>query len=506
MNSIRLHKKAKAGTAKIPTKGNYVNVLSFLASAVLPGLLAIYATSLYSRYFTPAEYGRYSLALAVTAPVLALASQWLAQSIVRFYHELAAKSEERNIGQVVSVANLFVFSVVAAIVLVLVLSNIVSKENIPYYLSGFAYLLTSIILTNVSSYMVYSGRHHIYNLVMTLSSCASFLFTIFFMHFTKLGISSLLFGISLSNLIAIVTFYSVTKISVFTAKSSDKSKNLLRQFLNYGIPLSFWMVMYTVINISDRYVLQYFLDSGEVGRYSIHYSLVSLPFLVINSPIINVYSPKIMKAAAENDYLRVRMYIKDASNVYVIIGLLAMSLAYRFGDSVPYIIIDRNYYVDKAFYLPIIAGFCIWNMAMFWHKPMEIAKNTRTMLFYICIAAGVNIILNIAFVPRYGINASAIATLISFCAYSMLVFIANRKNSGLIIDTKQILLCVFASIVALATSNSILISSINTTHIFGAISSILIFSLEYLLLCFVVSRVYTVANNKIRREKGKKYA
>ena len=86
-----------------------------------------------------------------------------------------------------------------------------------------------------------------------------------------------------------------------------------------------------------------------------------------------------MKAASESRYDLVSKYIKEATRVYVLIGFLAMGLAYRFGDSIPYIIIDRSYHINKGFYILIIAGFCIWNMSMFWHKPMEISKKTKTI-------------------------------------------------------------------------------------------------------------------------------
>lgn len=506
LNNKRLNKNTFGYSRIRQTKGSLVNVSSFLASAILPGLLAIYATSLYSRHFTPAEYGRYSLALALAAPLLVLASQWLAQATTRFYHELVVQSEEHIIGQVISVANFFVLLFLVAAVIISFLSGIINIQNMSYCLSGLAYLITSIVLTNIASYMIYSGRHHIYNLTMTLSSFASFLFTLAFLYFTHLGISSLLFGTALSNTCSIIIFYCITKIKVFPMSISGESKAILRRFFNYGIPLSFWMLMYTIINISDRYILQYFLGSGEVGRYSIHYSLVALPFLAINSPIINIYSPKIMKAASENDHKMVVVYIKEATRVYVTIGLLAVGIAYRFGDSIPYIIIDRNYYIDKSFYTFIIAGFCIWNMSMFWHKPMEIAKNTKTMLYYISIAAFINVILNFILVPRYGINAAAITTLIAFCAYSLLVFVINRKNAGLVFDFKQLCICIFASFITICLSNLNPVSSIDTNHLYGAIAALSIFVIGYLAVYTAANYTYLAVCGKLRKGRNKDYA
>lgn len=504
MNNSNLTAQALRRLGTLPTRGNVANIFSFLASSVLPGLLAIYATSLYSHRFSPSEYGHYSLVLAVASPFLVLASQWLAQATTRFYHEIKARSEEHILGQVIAITNSIVVVAVVLVAITLYLFGIRYEKANLYYISGFAYLTTSIISTNIASYMVYSGKHHIYNLTMTIAAVVSFVFTILLLYHTSLGVSSLLLGTALSNVCSIAVFYNIAKIEIFPKKISNRSKSLLRQFAVYGIPLSFWMLMYSVINISDRYILQFFLGSGEVGRYSIHYSLVSLPFLAINSPITNIYSPKIMKAASENSPVTVRKYIKEATGIYVIIGLLAMSLAYRYGDSIPYIIVDRGYHIDKGFYLYIIAGFSIWSAAMFWHKPMEISKNTKTMLYYVTIAAVLNLSLNIIFVPRYGINAAAVSTLISFCFYAGFIFVKTRSDTKLAIDITQVLICIAASIITIYVSVLSPMKSLDTSRIYGAIISLLLFITIFLLVYAFATYTYSSVAKQIQKIGGEK--
>ena len=492
--------------SKLPTKENAANVFSFLASSILPALLAIYATSLYSRHFAPAEYGRYSLALAIAAPILVLASQWLAQATARFYHELIVKSEGSAISQIISTVNFYVILVFIVIVAVLLLLRVTKNYDAFYYLSGSMYLITSIVATNFASYIIYSGRHHIYNTTMTVASLVSFIFTITLLYHTNLGISSLLLGTALSNVCATVVFYRITNIGFVPASVDNNLKALLKLFIGYGMPLSFWMLMYTVINISDRYILQYFLGSEQVGKYSIHYSLVSFPILAINSPMINIYSPKIMKAAAEKDYKMVSKYINDASKVYVFIGFLAMGLAYCFGNSIPYILISHNYYLDKSFYIYIIAGFTVWNIAMFWHKPMEISKSTKKMLQFISIAACVNLVLNILFVPTYGVNAAAVTTFIAFCIYSLLVFLVNRKTAKLVIDFKQISVCGAISILTVLLFTVNPIKHIDTGHFYGAIAAVTIFITVYSILYIVVNYISRTIDKIVRKGRAKNYA
>ncbi|PYE55643.1 oligosaccharide flippase family protein [Deinococcus yavapaiensis] len=480
--------------------GSLPNILSFLASSILPGLLAIYATSLYSRIFLPAEYGRYSLALAVAAPILVLTSQWLSQSTNRFYHEALNRSEEGRIGEVIAASNFAVILVIGIASLLLFQFGLFKPSDAVYYLSGIAYLITAVLNTNIASFMIYSKRHHLYNATMTAGSFASFVFTLLFLRFTNFGVASILLGTALASICTVALFYAKAGVPLLAPRVNLHSRALLKQFLDYGFPLSLWMLMYTVINISDRYILQYYSGSGEVGLYSIHYSLVSLPLLAINSPIVNIFAPQIMEAAAKLDMDRVKVLISKTTSIYAVIGCFTIGMAILFGNSMPYIIIDRKYHVNVEFYIIILLGFCIWNASMFWHKPLEMKRDTKRMLAFVAIAALINIALNMVFIPRYGMLAAAATTSVAFSVYSALTFFSTRKDVPWRFDGKHLFICV-ASVLGSIALFKLVPSSLAQAHtILDAVLALCLYVAAFSTIYLVLNRALLVAADKIGRK------
>ena len=63
---------------------------------------------------------------------------------------------------------------------------------------------------------------------------------------------------------------------------------------------------------------------------------------------------------------------------------------------------------------------------MFAHKGLEVMEKTRVMLVLVAVCVSLNILLNLVFVPRYGYQAAAVTTLVSFLAYPLLVYRASR--------------------------------------------------------------------------------
>jgi O-antigen/teichoic acid export membrane protein len=70
--------------------------------------------------------------------------------------------------------------------------------------------------------------------------------------------------------------------------------------------------------------------------------------------------------------------------------------------------------------IPIFLGTFLWQIAMFFHKPMEFKKQTKPMLVAVCIALVTNILVNVVLIPVYGLIAAAYATILGSAVYILL--------------------------------------------------------------------------------------
>jgi O-antigen/teichoic acid export membrane protein len=66
-------------------------------------------------------------------------------------------------------------------------------------------------------------------------------------------------------------------------------------------------------------------------------------------------------------------------------------------------------------------------MALLIHKPLEMKHKTARMITYILLSLALNFLLNVLFIPRFGVVASAFSTLISTIFYAGLSALTASK-------------------------------------------------------------------------------
>ena len=73
--------------------------------------------------------------------------------------------------------------------------------------------------------------------------------------------------------------------------------------------------------------------------------------------------------------------------------------------------------------LPLAAGAVLWQFAILIHKPIEIVGKTKQMAICMLLCLILKYILNLATIPRFGLFAASISTVITaglYCALSWL--------------------------------------------------------------------------------------
>ena len=93
-----------------------------------------------------------------------------------------------------------------------------------------------------------------------------------------------------------------------------------------------------------------------------------------------------------------------------------------------------------------------------------------------------NIVLNIILIPFIGILGAAIASLITYLTYSIIIFILARKKIKITLETNSILKSLFASILMY-----IVLYIFNFTGILGLVLSIITGIITYLLVFFIIN-------------------
>jgi O-antigen/teichoic acid export membrane protein len=240
----------------------------------------------------------------------------------------------------------------------------------------------------------------------------------------------------------------------------------IRPYLVFGLPMLPSYIFVWIINSSDLYVIGYFMDSASVGVYSAAYGIGVIISMFIG-PISIVLYPTILKLWKEDKIEEIKIHLEYSMKYF-----LMLAIPSTFGLSVLagqlLIVFTTSQFVYGSVLIPIIAVSSIFSS--FYSINMYIlamVKKTKIIGALLMIAAIVNIILNIIFVPLIGILGAAISTLVSFLILSLLMYYLAVSNIKFELGFRFILKSIFASFVM-----SFLIFVYNPTGITNVLISI----------------------------------
>ena len=395
------------------------DAIYYYLGKIIPGLIGFLLPPLLIRILGVSYYGEYSLLQSSLLLTSTFVTGWLGQSFMRFYSSKENKKDYSNffyqlIFWINIISTPFVFTVI-------ILLGYNWALSILYSITYFSLNLFS-LLTIENNTKLFSKKVVFADGIRAIT----FIITpiiLYFLDFSKPD--NYIFFIFLGGLIS----YSIASIYLQKQFFSNLritfkiNKIWLREMLKYGTPIAFWMVTAYLLNISDRFIIKYFLGFEEVGIYSaiydIFYKLMTFAFM----PLLMAFQPIIIKLFNEGQTQKVDSIIKKVIFFLITIFIILFILVYFLKS---YIIIDfLNLSLQKSdsIILPIFVGAFIWNLSMFVHKPLELKKKTNIMLYGVMLAFTFNLIGNIIFIPTYGLIAAAYTTLLSTLVYLVYVII-----------------------------------------------------------------------------------
>ena len=171
-----------------------------------------------------------------------------------------------------------------------------------------------------------------------------------------------------------------------------------------------------LLNISDRWILARHVPLADVGLYSLAYALGML-MLTLGSSLSMAFGPVYYQRAAEaafrNELPRLAA-IYAAVPTWAALGLSLLAPEF-------FRIATGPAYHGAARLVPLIALAYWLHIAVYQLQILviEYHRRTRLILWLTGPAAVLNIVLNVAFVPRFGVVAAAVNTVVGFAWTSL---------------------------------------------------------------------------------------
>lgn len=398
---------------------------------VLARMINFLLLPFYSHHIAPTEYGIVSLVYAFIAFMNIIYHYGLENAFIRFYSKAGAAEGHEGKD---------VFSTVLGSI---VLSSVVFSLIIALFAPGLSRLflqspdyahiirLSAAILFMDALFLIPLHYLRITNkaLNFTLITLANVLINvglnIYLIRFRGMGIE----GVFISNLCA-STFNVLILIPVVVKNwNGHLLKGLWKKMLLFGLPFIPGGLASMLIELSDRFMLQWFRGLRDVGLYSAGHKLGIFMMLVVMA-FRFAWHPFFLQK--QNDPEAPRLFSKILTIFVFVMSLVFLVVSFYIKEIVSFPImgstlINQEYWAGIVVVPFILAAYLFDGIYINFHPAIYYSKKTWVISLTVGIAAVINICLNLILIPRMGMIAAGISSLFAYMFMALCTYLIVRK-------------------------------------------------------------------------------
>ncbi|MBI2170538.1 MAG: oligosaccharide flippase family protein [Chloroflexi bacterium] len=388
------------------------DTLVYGAGTILLRATALVTMPVFTRVFTPEDYGVWSVVTTTAGFLGVLLLLGGDNAYVRFFFE-AKTLRERQLLTSTWFAFLFAWSwtvVILGIVAADPISQLVTGTSEHGFLMVLALLTAPLTMINAMCGQVLRNqfRAALFSVLTLLTVLLTVAFSLFAVVVLKLGVAGAIGGTLAAALVLL-------PLRLWTARSMVRpvfSARLLPSLLGFGVPFVPAGIAYGIFTTSDRIMLSRLSNLEQVGLYSVAASLVGVMVLA-RSALGQAWSPHAIMAYEEQRDAA-PAFLGQAST-YILVGfsLLAVAIS-AFAREVLVVLATPPFYAAALVAGPLALGSLASGSTQITALGLGLAKRTYFMIIYAWLAAGLNVGLNFLFIPRWGMMAAAWTTLASY--------------------------------------------------------------------------------------------
>jgi O-antigen/teichoic acid export membrane protein len=423
------------------------DALRYVPAKVIPAAVNFAGLLVFTHILSPEDYGNYFIVLTTISVMTIIGSNWVANSVIRFYPEFKLKGDlDRFFSNVV-----FAFVICNWILLLLfILGFLVFEARIPPALTSmltvgiFAYLSSAAYFV-LLYFLRASQQASVFSVCEILSSVGRLGLALLLVFLLKTGAINLLWAmLVISTIISILISrrFSLGKRLKAGLFSSETCKDLAK----FGLPLAVSSLSAWLLVLSDRYILDYFGSAEQVGIYSVSFSVVDRSIGMLYSILMLAAYPIIISTWEEKGKQMTQQLIQELSRYFFILCIPAFVGLSILSKDVFTLFMGKDFI--ESFRLVPFFAFCSLLMGLFQYsgKGFEIYKKTFLLAVTFLIAGLVNVALNVLLIPSHGYMGAGMAKAIS---YSLLIILGIKMTYSFmpwLVRWKSLLNVVFSAI------------------------------------------------------------
>jgi O-antigen/teichoic acid export membrane protein len=383
--------------------------------------------ALYTRHLTPGDYGIISLAEISGAAVASVTSLGLDASLRRLF--FSYKSDATLVrAYVSSVLRFGIAFTLSVLFVVLTLGPAVVHRLAPGFVVPFfpylALAVTSACMLQLLDY--FFGLYQVQEKPRSFAELSLLLFVLTAVCVVALVVVHPLGarGMLLGKLIGATLSLLIAATLLRHWLTGGIKWEYVRETLHLALPIVPHQLLALGLIMADRFILEHYRPLAEVGIYSLAYTFGMVMYLVTAS-LSQAWSPIFYDLAAQGDQNKPTL-ARIVSAVITVLTIIACLGACISHDFLRFFLDAR--YGSAAPLIPwIIGGYLFHALFTLFHVSAFQARKSQFIWLASMTAFVANIVLNLLWVPRWGMFGAAWATVVGYAVEALMMYFYAQR-------------------------------------------------------------------------------
>lgn len=406
----------------------------------------------YSHHILPSEYGVISLIYAFIAFLNIIYHYGLESAFLRFYSR-SGSGEGHSKKEVFTTVFL---SIITTSILFSALIWIFSPSLSVFLLKSVEYTriirMTAVILLLDALFLIplhylrIQNKASVFTSITLINVLINVGLNIYLIRYRGMGIDA----VFISN-IAASAFNFLVLIPVVVKNWNGRfSSSLWRKLILFGLPFIPGGLSSMIIELSDRYMLEWFEDLRIVGLYSAGHKLGIFMLLVVMA-FRFAWQPFFLQK--HDDPQASPLFAKILTYFVFVMSLVFLLISFFIQEIVSLEImgkhlIESDYWAGTIVVPYILAAYVFNGIYINFHPAIFYSGKTWVISIVVGIAALLNVGINLFLIPRIGMVGAGISSLAAYCFMAGCTYCIVRKWMPVAYEWKKLLLMFILTVAA----------------------------------------------------------
>lgn len=418
------------------------NTLSTLASLISFPIL--------TRLLTVADYGLMNTVNLTLTLLVAVGKLGMQRATVRFYYEAQrtgtadAKSVFASTQVIGMLGSGTLVTIAWLAILILLPDNVLGSADLRHLLVLTSCLVLVRVVDSACLNLLYAEeRSSILSTFAVIKRYLSLVIVVAALFLIAKSAASL-FAATIVAEVAALAAVAYVIVSGNTIAPRYFSADVFKRMVAFGFPMVGVEMAWSLLAVGDRYVIQHLMGEEPVGIYSASYNLCEYVKMSTMVAMSSAVAPMYMRIWEQQGREATERFLLQYARNYLAFSFFVAALLTANARPLVTIVASPKYIDGTAIVPWVTFGMALESYVAIAAAGLFLKKKTLSIFWMIGGAAVVNILLNYALIPIFGLSGAALATLITFAALLATALVAGRSELTIRFPTRTFVVCSIA--------------------------------------------------------------